>query len=82
MTIDLTGPDGKTVNTLQPLRSLTTREESDPSIALLDGWATVADVLGFYQERIANNEGYLRTATERRSVLELARLVGYACAQV
>ncbi|MEP6703376.1 MAG: putative baseplate assembly protein, partial [Acidobacteriota bacterium] len=35
------------------------------------------DVLTFYQERIAN-EGYLRTATERRSILELARLVGYA----
>ena len=43
---------------------------------MLDAWATVADVLTFYQERIAN-EGYLRTATERRSVLELARLVGY-----
>src|SRR6185295_18417064 len=28
------------------------------------------------QERIAN-EGYLRTATERRSVLELARMLGY-----
>ena len=35
-----------------------------------------SDVMTFYQERIAN-EGYLRTATERRSVLELARLVGY-----
>ena len=55
---------------------LSTRELSDPSIALLDAWATVADVLTFYQERIAN-EGYLRTATELRSVLELARLVGY-----
>jgi hypothetical protein len=33
-------------------------------------------VLSFYQERIAN-EGYLRTATERRSLFELARLVGY-----
>jgi hypothetical protein len=42
----------------------------------LDAWATVADVLTFYQERIAN-EGYLRTATERRSIVELARLVGY-----
>jgi predicted phage baseplate assembly protein len=59
------------------LRTLRTRERSDPTIALLDAWATVADVLTFYQERIAN-EGYLRTATERRSVLELARLVGYA----
>jgi predicted phage baseplate assembly protein len=60
----------------RPLEGITTRDPSDPSIALLDAWATVADVLTFYQERNAN-EGYLRTATERRSVLELARLVGY-----
>ncbi len=33
---------------------LSTRELNDPSIALLDAWATVADVLTFYQERIAN----------------------------
>jgi hypothetical protein len=58
------------------LRGLTTRSADDPSIALLDGWATIGDVLTFYQERIAN-EGYLRTAVERRSLLELARLVGY-----
>ncbi|MGH9908969.1 MAG: putative baseplate assembly protein, partial [Pyrinomonadaceae bacterium] len=58
------------------LRALRTRETNDFSIALLDGWATVGDVLTFYQERIAN-EGYLRTARERRSILELARLVGY-----
>jgi hypothetical protein len=58
------------------LRSLSTRDPDDPSLALLDAWATVADVLSFYQERIAN-EGYLRTATERRSILELGRLVGY-----
>lgn len=61
---------------LRPLLKLTTRDTGDPSIALLDAWATVADVLTFYQERIAN-EGYLRTATERRSIIELARLVGY-----
>jgi predicted phage baseplate assembly protein len=58
------------------LAGLRTREADDPSIALLDAWATVADVLTFYQERLAN-EGYLGTATERRSVLELARLIGY-----
>src|SRR5258707_13797059 len=58
------------------LHGLTTRESDDPAIALLDAWAILGDVLTFYQERIAN-EGYLRTATERRSVLELARLVGY-----
>ena len=61
---------------LRPLAGLTTRELQDPAIALLDAWATVADVLTFYQERIAN-EAYLRTATERRSIIELARLVGY-----
>ena len=63
-------------NKIYPLHDLTTRDASDPAIALLDAWATVADVLTFYQERIAN-EGYLGTATERRSILELARLVGY-----
>jgi hypothetical protein len=61
---------------VRPLAALTTRASDDPAIALLDAWATVADVLTFYQERIAN-EGYLRTATERRSVLELARAIGY-----
>lgn len=60
----------------RPLQRLSTRAPDDPAIALLDAAATVADVLTFYQERIAN-EGYLLTATERRSVLELARLVGY-----
>src|SRR6185369_16711594 len=58
------------------LRKLTTRYDDDFSIALLDAWATVGDVLTFYQERIAN-ESYLRTATERLSVLELARLINY-----
>jgi hypothetical protein len=58
------------------LAELQTRAEDDPTLALIDAWATVADVLTFYQERIAN-EGYLRTATERRSVLELARAIGY-----
>lgn len=64
-------PDGP-----RPLARLTTRAADDPAIALLDAWATTADVLTFYQERIAN-EGFLRTATERRSVLELARTIGY-----
>lgn len=59
-----------------PLRELTTRDADDPTLALLDAWAVVGDVLTFYQERIVN-EGYLRTATELRSVEELARLVGH-----
>ncbi len=55
---------------------LTTRETSDPAIAIFDMWSTLADVLTFYQERIAN-EGFLRTASEPRSLTELSRLVGY-----
>lgn len=76
MTVDAPGADGQTIETFRPLDGLTIRSSDDASIALLDGWAAVGDVLTFYQERIAN-EGYLRTATERRSILELARLVGY-----
>jgi predicted phage baseplate assembly protein len=67
----LSGPD------FPKLHELAARTGDDAAIALLDAWATVADVLTFYQERIAN-EGYLRTATERRSIVEAARLVGYA----
>lgn len=62
---------------LQPeLRQLTARTLEDPTIALLDAWAVTLDVLTFYQERFAN-EHYLRTAVERRSILELARAIGY-----
>jgi hypothetical protein len=61
---------------LAALRDLKTRDDDDFTIALLDAWAVVGDILTFYQERIAN-ESYLRTATERQSVIELARLIGY-----
>jgi len=60
----------------KPLRDLRTRDSDDFTIALLDAFAAMGDVLTFYQERIAN-ESYLRTATERRSLIELARLIGY-----
>ena len=63
-------------STRPALRALRTREDDDFSIALLDVSAVLGDVLTFHQERIAN-ESYLRTATERRSLLELARLIGY-----
>ena len=67
---------GVTLSGNRPLERLTTRSLDDPAIALLDAWAIVMDILSFYQERIIN-EGYLLTATERRSVLELARAIGY-----
>ncbi|WP_067069794.1 putative baseplate assembly protein [Carbonactinospora thermoautotrophica] len=58
------------------LRDLTVRTPDDPAIALLDAAAVLADLLTFYTERIAE-EGYLRTATEQRSLELLGRLVGY-----
>ena len=58
------------------LRDLNTREPADPTIALIDSWAIAGDVIGFYAERIAN-ESYLKTATERRSIRSLARLIDY-----
>ena len=64
---------------LPALAELTTREDGDFTIALCDAVASTLDVLSFYQERIAN-ENFLRTATERRSILELARLIGYELA--
>ena len=60
---------------LPALAPLTTRDNSDFSIALLDAWAVALDILSFYQERIAN-ESYLRTAVDAASVFNLAELVG------
>ena len=64
------------LGTRPELLGLTARYDSDPSIALVDAWATVLDVLTFYQERIAT-EGYLRTATETQSVYSLAAEISY-----
>jgi predicted phage baseplate assembly protein len=61
------------------LSRLRTRDAGDPTIALIDAWAVVCDVLTFYTERLAN-ESYLRTATERTSLQELGRLVAYRLA--
>ena len=58
------------------LRRLTTRADDDFSIGLLDAFACSADVLTFYQERIAN-ESFLATARERISLQEMGRLIGY-----
>ncbi len=60
----------------QGLLALQTRSDDDYAITLLDMWATIGDVLTFYQERIAN-EGFLRTARRRDSILRMARLLDY-----
>jgi hypothetical protein len=58
------------------LSKLKTRVSTDYSITFVELWAIVADVLTFYQERIAN-EGFIRTARERDSIVRLSRLIDY-----
>jgi hypothetical protein len=63
-------------STVPALAGLRTRNSSDFSIALVDAWSEVLDILTFYTERLAN-EAWLGTAVEGRSVFELVRLIGY-----
>ncbi|MFI0408213.1 putative baseplate assembly protein [Actinomadura sp. 3N508] len=58
------------------LAGLTTRDDEDFSVALLDATACMAEILTFYTERLIN-ESYLRTARQRPSLAELGKLVGY-----
>ncbi len=59
------------------LQTLGTRDVTDPTIALVDAWSVVADVLTFYRDRLTQ-EAYLRTASEERSLRELAGMAGYS----
>ncbi len=61
------------------LRLWTSRAEDDYGIEIIELWAYLADILTFYQERIAN-EAFLRTVVQRDSVMKLAALIDYALA--
>jgi hypothetical protein len=50
--------------------------DGDYHTMLTELWAYLADILTFYQERIAN-EAYLSTATQRDSLLRLAELINH-----
>jgi Baseplate J-like protein len=54
----------------------TSRDDSSAAIAFIDTAAVLLEILTFYNERFIN-EGFLATATERLSLLELARGIGY-----
>jgi predicted phage baseplate assembly protein len=53
--------------------------DGDFETLFIELWAYLADVLTFYQERIAN-EAYLPTASERDALVRIAQLVDYAAA--
>lgn len=67
------------LNNESALSAWTHRQADDPGIALLEGAATVAEILCFYQTLYAN-ETYLRTAHWRESVTGLVALTGYRTA--
>jgi hypothetical protein len=50
--------------------------QGDLAVQMIEWWAYVADVLTFYNERIAN-QYYLRTADLPESVRRLIRILGY-----
>lgn len=56
------------------------RDTNDFGIILLELWAYVGDILSFYTDRAAN-EAFLETATQRTSLLSLAKLLGYKVSQ-
>ncbi|HEY4240008.1 MAG TPA: baseplate J/gp47 family protein [Kofleriaceae bacterium] len=57
----------------------TDRSPADLGVLMVDLFSYAADVVLYYQDRIAN-ESFLPTAVERRSVMNLLRLVGYELA--
>ncbi|MFE9834043.1 baseplate J/gp47 family protein [Streptomyces sp. NPDC005551] len=54
----------------------TTRSPSDFGVALVEMLAYSLDIMSYYQDRLVG-EAYLSTATQRSSVIEIARTLGY-----
>jgi len=54
----------------------TSRDDTDFGIVLIDLFSYMGDMLSYYIDRAAN-EGFLATATQRETVLNLARIIGY-----
>ena len=65
--------DGSVDPTL--LQYLNNSQAYNPTLALLDSWAVVVDILGFYQQDYIAKEAYLQKLTEERSIFELAKMV-------
>lgn len=55
---------------------LATRGTDDFTVAMVDTWAVLAEILGFHAARL-HEESTLDLAVERDSVTELTRLLGY-----
>jgi len=51
-------------------------DPSDVGLALVEAFAYLGDVTSYYTDRVVN-EAYLSTATQRQSVIDIARMLGY-----
>lgn len=58
------------------LPTWTSRSPNDFGVVLVELFAYMGDILSFYGDRIAN-EAFLETATQRSSVLSIARMLDY-----
>lgn len=65
------------VEAANPNRQWEGNDPSDFGVALVEAFAYMGDVLGYYVDRIAN-ESYLATATQRQNVINIARSYGYS----
>nr|WP_294814445.1 kelch repeat-containing protein [uncultured Sphingomonas sp.] len=59
----------------RPLARLDRNVSTDPTLAMIDAFAALADIVSFYQDRVLN-EGYLGTAIDYSSLALLARSIG------
>jgi hypothetical protein len=59
------------------IRKWTGDDASDFGVALIEAFAYVGDLTNYYIDRVAN-ETYLPTATQRKSIINLAKLYGYS----
>lgn len=51
-------------------------DPADFGLALVEAFAYMGDIVNYYIDRVAN-ENYLATATQRQSIINLARIYGY-----
>jgi len=59
----------------RPLIRLNLGVPTDPTLAMVDAFAALADIMSFYQDRVLN-EGYLGTAIDYSSLALLGRSIG------
>jgi hypothetical protein len=58
-----------------PLARLNVQDRTDSTVAMVDAFAALADIVSFYQDRVLN-EGYLCTAIDYSSLALLGRSIG------